>query len=85
MPLGEHAGDGVAEEQPADHFPGPGDDRHRQVAAHAGVRGAQLDQLAVADMPTSLAFRAGPTEIKPRSERHRETFEAGLKIGKGAR
>jgi serine/threonine protein kinase len=30
-------------------------------------------------MPTSLAYRAGATEIKPRSERHRETFEAGLK------
>ena len=30
-------------------------------------------------MPTSLAYRAGPTDIKPRSERHRETFEAGLK------
>ena len=30
-------------------------------------------------MPTSLAFRSGPTDIKPRSERHQETFEAGLK------
>ncbi|MCE9658354.1 MAG: protein kinase [Burkholderiales bacterium] len=30
-------------------------------------------------MPTSLAYRAGPTDIKPRSERHQETFEAGLK------
>jgi serine/threonine protein kinase len=30
-------------------------------------------------MPTSLAYRAGPSDIKPRSERHRETFEAGLK------
>jgi serine/threonine protein kinase len=30
-------------------------------------------------MPTSLAYRAGATDIKPRSERHQETFEAGLK------
>ena len=30
-------------------------------------------------MPTSLAYRAGATDIKPRSERHRETFEAGMK------
>ncbi len=30
-------------------------------------------------MPTSLAYRAGPTDIKPRSERHQETFEAGLR------
>ena len=30
-------------------------------------------------MPTSLAYRAGPTDIKPRSERHRETFDAGMK------
>ena len=30
-------------------------------------------------MPTSLAYRAGATDIKPRSERHRETFDAGLK------
>ncbi|MEO8524482.1 MAG: protein kinase [Caldimonas sp.] len=30
-------------------------------------------------MPSSIAFRSGQTEIKPRSERHQETFEAGLK------
>jgi len=30
-------------------------------------------------MPGSLAARTGPTQIRPRSDRHRETFEAGLK------
>jgi hypothetical protein len=30
-------------------------------------------------MPSSIAFRSGQTEIRPRSERHQETFEAGLK------
>ncbi|MEO5883156.1 MAG: protein kinase [Caldimonas sp.] len=30
-------------------------------------------------MPTSLAYRAGPSDIKPRSERHKETFDAGMK------
>ena len=30
-------------------------------------------------MPSSLAYRSGPTDIKARSERHQETFEAGLK------
>src|SRR5450755_4061529 len=30
-------------------------------------------------MPSSIAYRSGQTEIQPRSERHRETFEAGLK------
>jgi len=30
-------------------------------------------------MPTSLAYRAGAADIKPRSERHRETFDAGMK------
>jgi len=30
-------------------------------------------------MPSSIATRVGPTQISPRSERHRETFEAGLK------
>ena len=30
-------------------------------------------------MPGSLATRFGDTQIRPRSERHRETFEAGLK------
>ena len=30
-------------------------------------------------MPTSLAYRAGPTDIRPRSERHKETFDAGMK------
>ncbi|HEX7436307.1 MAG TPA: serine/threonine-protein kinase [Caldimonas sp.] len=30
-------------------------------------------------MPSSLAVRSGQAEIQPRSERHRETFEAGLK------
>jgi serine/threonine protein kinase len=30
-------------------------------------------------MPSSIAFRSGHTEIRPRSERHQETFEAGLK------
>ena len=30
-------------------------------------------------MPTSLAYRAGATDIKPRSERHKETFDAGMK------
>ena len=30
-------------------------------------------------MPSSLAMRTGSTQIKVKSERHRETFEAGLK------
>ena len=30
-------------------------------------------------MPSSLASRSGQSQILPRSERHRETFEAGLK------
>ena len=30
-------------------------------------------------MPSSIAFRSGQTQIRPRSERHQETFEAGLK------
>ena len=30
-------------------------------------------------MPGALASRVGQTQIRPRSERHRETFEAGLK------
>ncbi len=30
-------------------------------------------------MPSAIASRAGGTEIRPRSERHQETFEAGLK------
>jgi serine/threonine protein kinase len=30
-------------------------------------------------MPGSLATRVGTTQIRPRSDRHRETFEAGLK------
>ena len=30
-------------------------------------------------MPGALASRFGETQIRPRSERHRETFEAGLK------
>ena len=30
-------------------------------------------------MPSSIATRVGATQISPRSERHRETFEAGLK------
>ena len=30
-------------------------------------------------MPGALASRVGATQIRPRSERHRETFEAGLK------
>ena len=30
-------------------------------------------------MPTSLAYRAGATDIRPRSERHQETFDAGMK------
>jgi len=30
-------------------------------------------------MPGALASRVGDTQIRPRSERHRETFEAGLK------
>jgi serine/threonine protein kinase len=30
-------------------------------------------------MPSSIATRVGQTEIRPRSERHRETFDAGLK------
>ncbi len=30
-------------------------------------------------MPSSIAARAGPTEVGARSERHRETFDAGLK------
>ena len=30
-------------------------------------------------MPTSIAARAGGTRVNARSERHRETFEAGLK------
>ena len=30
-------------------------------------------------MPSSIAFRSGQTDIRPRSERHRETFEAGMK------
>ena len=30
-------------------------------------------------MPSALAARTGPTEVSVKSERHRETFEAGLK------
>ena len=30
-------------------------------------------------MPSSIASRKGHTQVNPRSERHRETFEAGLK------
>ena len=30
-------------------------------------------------MPSSIAARSGPTEVGARSERHRETFDAGLK------
>jgi serine/threonine protein kinase len=30
-------------------------------------------------MPMSLATRLGPTQVQPRSERYRDTFEAGLK------
>ena len=30
-------------------------------------------------MPSALAYRVGQTEIRARSERHQETFEAGLK------
>ena len=30
-------------------------------------------------MPSAIAFRVGQTEIRPRSERHQETFEAGMK------
>ena len=30
-------------------------------------------------MPSSIATRLGQTDIKPRSERHQETFDAGLK------
>ena len=30
-------------------------------------------------MPSSIASRVGPTEIRPRSDRHQETFEAGLR------
>lgn len=30
-------------------------------------------------MPTSIATRLGATQVGPRSERHRDTFEAGLK------
>jgi serine/threonine protein kinase len=30
-------------------------------------------------MPTSIAARAGGTRVNPRSERHRDTFEAGLR------
>lgn len=30
-------------------------------------------------MPLSLATRVGSTQVQPRSERHRDTFEAGLK------
>jgi serine/threonine protein kinase len=30
-------------------------------------------------MPSAIAFRVGETEIRPRSERHQETFEAGMK------
>ena len=30
-------------------------------------------------MPSSISTRVGPTEIRPRSERHQETFDAGLK------
>ncbi len=30
-------------------------------------------------MPSSIAFRSGQTQIRPRSERHQETFEAGMK------
>ncbi|MEO8923964.1 MAG: protein kinase [Caldimonas sp.] len=30
-------------------------------------------------MPSSIASRVGQTEIRPRSERHQETFDAGLK------
>ena len=30
-------------------------------------------------MPSAIAFRVGQTEVRPRSERHQETFEAGMK------
>ncbi|MEO7056304.1 MAG: protein kinase [Caldimonas sp.] len=30
-------------------------------------------------MPSSIAYRAGQTEIRARSERHQETFDAGMK------
>ena len=30
-------------------------------------------------MPSSLAIRVGATQVQPRSQRHRDTFEAGLK------
>ena len=30
-------------------------------------------------MPSTIAYRAGATEIRARSERHRETFDAGMK------
>jgi serine/threonine protein kinase len=30
-------------------------------------------------MPSSIASRVGPTEVRPRSERHQQTFDAGLK------